>query len=323
MYQRGLNLNTISFLVIILIYAFQTVCYAQGSPKIYWTEADKIRRANLDGTNVEDVITDLVSPYDIALDLRNRKMYWVTRKYENIYRANLDGTDIESILNRDALLKDKEKRVPSPCSLAIDTQASKIYWGNIWGPWGIMRADIDGSNIEDFVIKPVDGAVFVPTVDAEKIKLDIKNNMIYFWDSFNDTLGRVNYDGSNYEHLYSTIDSLGLALDLHNNRMYWTHIISGKMKGASLDGDDHETILSDLSNPTDLEFDIHSNKIYWIELFHGQNKNMIKQANTDGTTVTSIYRSSNHIGGIVTIGVYGVSPDKHKLTTTWANVKSQ
>ena len=40
--------------------------------KIYWTDTstDKIQRASLDGTNVEDLVaTGLSSPYDISLDV--------------------------------------------------------------------------------------------------------------------------------------------------------------------------------------------------------------------------------------------------------------
>jgi len=43
-----------------------------GSGKIYWTDTDypgKIQRVNLDGTNVEELVTGLVEPRYIALDL--------------------------------------------------------------------------------------------------------------------------------------------------------------------------------------------------------------------------------------------------------------
>ncbi|GAG02470.1 unnamed protein product, partial [marine sediment metagenome] len=67
--------------------------------KMYWTDqsTDKVQRANLDGTDVEDlVVTGLGRPYGIALDLANSKMYWVDWGTDKIQRANLDGTDIEN-----------------------------------------------------------------------------------------------------------------------------------------------------------------------------------------------------------------------------------
>ena len=44
-----------------------------ASGKMYWTdsEADKIQRANLDGSNVEDLVTTgLSNPFGIALGIR-------------------------------------------------------------------------------------------------------------------------------------------------------------------------------------------------------------------------------------------------------------
>ena len=37
--------------------------------KLYWTEIGKVRRANLDGSNVEDVVTGLYNPEGITLDI--------------------------------------------------------------------------------------------------------------------------------------------------------------------------------------------------------------------------------------------------------------
>ena len=49
-----------------------------NNDKIYWVDyrTNKIRRANLNGTNAEDLITDLSSPRGMALDLGNGKIYW-------------------------------------------------------------------------------------------------------------------------------------------------------------------------------------------------------------------------------------------------------
>jgi Low-density lipoprotein receptor repeat class B len=50
--------------------------------KVYWTEYNtrKIRRANLDGSNVQDVVTNFLGTYTaprgISLDLTNSKIYW-------------------------------------------------------------------------------------------------------------------------------------------------------------------------------------------------------------------------------------------------------
>ena len=65
---------------------------------MYWTDLDtkKIQRANLDGSNVQDLVTrtqGLSLPGGIALDIAGGKMYWVDFGTEKIQRANLDGSN--------------------------------------------------------------------------------------------------------------------------------------------------------------------------------------------------------------------------------------
>ena len=46
---------------------------------VYWTDlgANKIQKASLDGTNIQDIATGFLGrPVSITLDLPNEKMYW-------------------------------------------------------------------------------------------------------------------------------------------------------------------------------------------------------------------------------------------------------
>jgi len=71
--------------------------------KLYWSEifafgipnANKIRRANLNGTGAEDVITGLDEPYALALDVAGTKVYWVEGL--DIFRGNFNGTSVETV----------------------------------------------------------------------------------------------------------------------------------------------------------------------------------------------------------------------------------
>ena len=70
---------------------------------MYWADrsTNKIQRANLDGSNIEDLVTEadgLIDPEDIALDIVEGKMYWADRGTDTIQRANLDGSNIEDLL---------------------------------------------------------------------------------------------------------------------------------------------------------------------------------------------------------------------------------
>jgi hypothetical protein len=78
----------------------------------------KIKRADLNGGNVEDLITELSSPGGIALDLTDRRMYWTAR---GIKRADLDGGNVEDILTRLDGLR-------APWGFALDLADRKMYW---------------------------------------------------------------------------------------------------------------------------------------------------------------------------------------------------
>ena len=74
---------------------------AHAQTGIFWTDEDsgKIQRANLDGSNVQDLITgSLSSPQQIALDVAGGKMYWVDEDTSKVQRANLDGTNVEDLV---------------------------------------------------------------------------------------------------------------------------------------------------------------------------------------------------------------------------------
>ena len=66
--------------------------------QIYWTSPfeDRIRRANLDGSNVEALLTGLASPVDLALDVAGGQIYWTDPIEGSIRRANLDGVQYRS-----------------------------------------------------------------------------------------------------------------------------------------------------------------------------------------------------------------------------------
>ena len=69
--------------------------------KIYWTDrrTDRIQRADLDGSGVEDLVTaGLANPQGIVLDLTDRKMYWTDWGTRKIQRADLDGTGVEDVV---------------------------------------------------------------------------------------------------------------------------------------------------------------------------------------------------------------------------------
>ena len=61
---------------------------------MYWSDSvlNKIQRANMDGTEVEDIVTDgLDTPDGLAVDSTGRKIYWTDTGKQRIEVASLDG----------------------------------------------------------------------------------------------------------------------------------------------------------------------------------------------------------------------------------------
>ena len=219
-----------------------------GNGKLYWTDnsANKIQRANLDGSNVEDVIIGLNHPTDLALDVTARKMYWIDWERSTIQRANLDGSNVEVLVTH----------VFNPRGIALDVASGKMYW-TTGGLGKIQRANLDGTNVEDLVTTRLDHPTAI-TVDVAGGKMYWAMNTITVGDD-DGVIQRANLDGSNVEDLVSGLDSTpGLALDIAGGKMYWTDIsiYPHVIWRANLDGSNVEDVITPIRRPCDLALGI-------------------------------------------------------------------
>ena len=138
---------------------------------LYWTDTgtDKIQRANLDGTNVQDLVTTgLERPDGIALDLAGGKMYWADFGTDKIQRANLDGTNVQDLVTTGLRIPDGiavfiSSPVPLPVPLVaedvnrdgvVDAQ-DLVFISHRYGQTGKNPADVNGDgvvNIDDLIL---------------------------------------------------------------------------------------------------------------------------------------------------------------------------
>ncbi len=157
---------------------------------IVWTDygTDKIQRANLDGSNIEDLVTqELRTPNGIALDVVGGKMYWIDNYTDKIQRANLDGSDVEDLVTR-------TQRLRTPIDIALDVVGGKMYWTDA-STDKIQRANLNGTNIEDLVTRTQG------LRSPNGIALDVEGGKMYWTDTYTDKIQRANLDGSNIEDL--------------------------------------------------------------------------------------------------------------------------
>ena len=221
--------------------------------KVYWTDPlhRAIRRSNVDGSDAEDLLTELEdAPGEIALDREAGKLYWSTT-YDNgstnesyaLLRANLDGSDMEHVVERGEVV-----------GFTLDLDGSKVYWTDARGT--IQRADLDGSSVED---------LFAPLTRApHSVALHAREGRIYWTDLMSGTVQRAEADGSEHEVLVEGLDT-PRGVCLGGDRIYWADWGAGKIQSARLDGSDRDDTAVELNHPVMLALDPVHGRLYWTE----------------------------------------------------------
>ena len=111
--------------------------------KIYWTNngsspgLGEIKRADLDGSNIETVTSGLDDPHSIALDTVRGKVYWAEPGLQEIHRADMAaGVGSETVV----------VGLGEPRAVAVDTLRGELYWADA-GTDRIERANLYGSSV--------------------------------------------------------------------------------------------------------------------------------------------------------------------------------
>lgn len=152
---RKANMDGTAVEVIITedFYYPKSVAFDSVHQKVYWA-SDTIKRANPDGSEIENLGLTTVSNADIALDLTNDKLYFSDWWTNSIRRANLDGSSPEIVVNS----------ITNPAGISLDLINNKLYWVNnrIFSEIKkIQRSNLDGNNIEDIVTDGFDNCQHV------------------------------------------------------------------------------------------------------------------------------------------------------------------
>jgi hypothetical protein len=222
--------------------------------KIYWADrgssgvSEKIRRSNLDGTGVQDLLdnTSSLSPSDctgIALDTVAGKLYWSRSIYGQINRCNLDGTNVEQVILDYAPNCPTCTPVSSPnptptgtfapSSLAVDNAGGKVYWANNLLD-RIERANLDGTGRETLLA----GA------GSRAIALHISAGKIYWTNTAAGKVQRSNLDGTGIEDFVSTPLPAAIAIDAAGGFVYWTNTLDRTVLRASIVSPSPATVVS-------------------------------------------------------------------------------
>jgi hypothetical protein len=274
---------------------------------IYWidTVSASIRRANVDGTDAENIVSGLHDPRSIAIDGLNSKLYWTELKdgLGEIRRANLDGSNIETLITP----ADVGQVYFSPAAMDLDLINGKLYCGE-FEAGRIYRANLDGSGIES--LGPP-GIVDAPT----DLELDQADGKMYWTDEINDEVARANLDGTDWERLASpqpnNILSGGLALDQIDEKLYWKEEAeeASPIMRSDLDGSMAElafTAPPEVWGRSDI--DIFNGRLYgggraiWVADLDGSHLQiLVPNANAHGEGGIALYATADALVAVIDI----------------------
>ena len=193
-----------------------------------------IRRANLDGSDVQELIVGLGRLGNLILDVAGGKMYWidVISGVNTIQRTNLDGSNYVQILFIS---------LNSLYNFALDVVRGKMYWIN-GSEEAIQNENLGGSNAEDLVIGL--GRI-------NNLVLDIAGGRMYWINNERKAIQRADLDGFNARNLVSESEAnnlYNLVLDTVGGKMYWIRTNdddTDTIQRANLDGSNVQDLVTE------------------------------------------------------------------------------
>ncbi|MBI1360802.1 MAG: 3-hydroxyacyl-CoA dehydrogenase [Alphaproteobacteria bacterium] len=189
--------------------------------KMYWADREgmSIRRANLDGSNIELVVgvgdpkrqagDQTLWCVGIALDVDHGMLYWTQKGGDNagqglIRRAPMEVARRDSPYNRHDI-ETLFSRLPEPIDLDLDLKTRTMYWTDR-GDNTVSRAPMDPPRDYD-PAKRFDRQILVRGLkEAIGVALDLKHNRMAYTDLGGD-VGLAKLDGSD-AHMLATEQGL-------------------------------------------------------------------------------------------------------------------
>lgn len=196
---------------------------------IDYTGDGKIIRCDTDGSNQEDVLTNLIGISEIELDLLNRKIYWVQDTYDDdrIFKANMDtlNSSIQQIYHATTASREL-------WGIALDVTSNRIWF-----------TERGGTCYSSYIkVMSTSGAGLTTIVNPVCNPHDIEyfNEKIYWGDL--DGLNHANTDGSAITNIVSGAKVDGLAIDGTNLRIYWVDYTNNNVKRVDIAGSNQMSI---------------------------------------------------------------------------------
>jgi hypothetical protein len=213
---------------------------------------DRIHSMNTDGTGRKVIVSDCRLPDGIVVDVKAGHIYWTNMGASpgandgSIERADIDGKNRKVIV--------PEGGTFTPKQIHLDKANGRLYWSDREG-MRVMRANLDGSNIETLV---------------EAGRGDADRRDLTRW-------------------------CVGITVDPVRRQIYWTQKGpdkggQGRLLRAGIDiphgetaanRSDIEVFFDHLPEPIDLELDLKHRVLYWTDRGDPPRGNTVNRASID------------------------------------------
>ncbi len=276
-----------------------------GAPaKIYFSVYEVLYRMNLDGTDLETVVTGAPKSELLAVDSIHQKIYlshWFMPGQVLIY--DLQG-GVSGKIEVDGPGEGGQ-------GIAVDPVSSKVYLGLYYD--GVFVKNL---NSNDAWIQLVFASSLFPLHGQRgQLQIDPDQQHIYFRTSFNGECGlcryiyRVDFNGDNLNPVIPANGGDALVLDLVGRKMYYSDVPgNGTIMRANMDGTGIETLFS-IPAPYQacraIALDLAHQKIY-LSLYdedHDWKARAIARANLDGSEYEILHEMTGITGDELSGGI--------------------
>jgi DNA-binding beta-propeller fold protein YncE len=276
----------------------------------------RVLSANPDGSDLKTIVEEgRKIPDGLVVDSVAGHIYWTNMGNPkandgSILRSDLDGKNMTTIVAPGGTF--------TPKQLQIEKRTGKLYWCDREG-MRVMRANLDGSNIETLVDSS--GGDPRPGPDARKwcvgIAVDAARGKFYWTQKGDDNAGqgrifRANIElprgrtpgnRQDIELLYDNLpEPIDLDLDVAHRVMYWTDrgdpprgntVNRAPMDPAPGNRKDPEILFSHLMEGIGLALDLKGGRMFFTDL-----AGSVYSANLDGSNKKTLLFAEGNLTGI-------------------------
>jgi DNA-binding beta-propeller fold protein YncE len=276
---------------------------------------NRVVSLNSDGSDRKVIVTGCRYPDGIAVDVAAGHVYWTNMGVPKVNDGSIERVDLDG-RNRTAIVP--QGGTFTPKQIQLEAKSRKLYWCDREG-MRVMRADLDGSNVETLVDASQGDPR--PGPDATKwcvgVAIDVDGGKAYWTQKGPDNAGKgrifragidvpTGQTASNradIEVLYDGLpEPIDLDLDLDDRVLYWTDrgdpprgntVNRAPMDSGSLDRPAPEIVLTHLMEGIGIALDLAGDRMFVTD-FGGN----VLEAKLDGSDAKPLLVAQGNLTGI-------------------------